>query len=502
MIIKMIATFLVVLFAFFGTANAEVYTVKAGDTLSKVAGKNWKAVCLANSLRDCSKIFVGQRLELSVPVRSVKTVNKSPAEFRWTHVGGAPLTNCGGKSANVLNEEAWMSLGLTESEKQDLHAMITRREHRNTFIQPGERYEAVAFCKNGSVSFKHNVITAWAPGSVVVLARTYVLTTGRKLHWVRNCNNWVLDTPVVSTPPVIMVPPKEVPVAEPEIIAPFHVTPAEVAGKPRCEAQAGAGVHANQVYQGQWLYGETICYIWQNGEWQAGPGLYAMYGSGDSLTSAYHGQELGYGVQFGAQKNWVNDRNRLTTFDLKLRLLRDKSWGENPESGYSFTQNGYKLGAYAGYTERLNKEGDLAGIVGEYWKSFGQSVSSTWAGQPVQDRGSVSLSGFYETKLSDDDKWRQRLIGGWAFTNWDEQHWLKATYEVRYDKWLMFGPQLSVPLGISHLNQPLTSGDLTTVGAFVRVELGGKVREADAKSRDGQLDFISAIMEASSSPPE
>jgi len=497
MIIKVIATFLVALFAFFGSANATVYTVKAGDTLMTIAGKHWKAVCKANRLANCNKIVVGQHLEMSSPVLSVKT-SEQQGVFRWTRVGGAPLTNCGGKSESALNEEAWTKLALTGSEKEELRTLITSRGHTHTLIQPGERYQAVAFCKNGSVSFKRNVVTAWKKGSVVVLARTYVLSTGKKLHWVRNCNNWVLDNPVSVPAPVAVETPVEVPVAvsepEPEQeIVPFHVTPAEEAGKSRCEAQAGTGVYANDVYRGKWLYGETICYVWENGQWQAGPGLYAMYGGGHSRTSAYRGQELGYGLQFGVQKNWINDRDHLSTFDLKVRLLRDKSWGNNPESGYRFTQKGNKLGLYAGYTERINKEGDLAGVVGEYWTGFGQSVNSTWSGQPVQNRGSVGVSGFYETKLSDDNKWRGRAIAGWALTNWDEQNWLKATYEVRYNKWLMFGPQLSVPLGVSHLNHPLSASQLTGIGAFVRVELGGKIREEDAKSRDQALTFIPAI---------
>jgi len=517
---KVIATFLVALFAFFGMANvqAEVYTVKAGDTLSKIAGKDWKAVCRANNLKDCAKIFVRQRIELGIVTRSSVTTVKGAksGEFRWTRVGGAPLTDCGGRSESSLSEEAWAKLGLMDSEKEELRVMMMSKSHQNTFLQPGEYYPAVAFCEKGRVSFKHNVVTAWIKDSVVVLARTYVLTTGRKLHWVRNCGNWVLDNPVpmsVSQPepsePVVpreeeeLVQPSPPPAVEPEpetSLSPFHMTEEEKSGKPRCEAQAGAGVYTNRVYQGNWLYGETICYVWKDGEWQAGPGLYGMYGSGHSLASDYRGKEVGVGVQVGVQRNWINDRNNRASADLKLRWLSDRSWGSNPESGYSFTQKGQKIGLYGGYTERLNKEGDLAGLIGEYWKSFGQTVHSTWAGQPVQDRGSFSLSGFYETKLSQDNKWRQRFIGGVAHTNWDQQNWLRGTYEFRYDNWLMFGPQITLPIGVSQLNQPLSARDLTTIGAFVRVEFGNKVREADADDRGAQLEFIPAT--EATKPPD
>ena len=209
---------------------------------------------------------------------------------------------------------------------------------------------------------------------------------------------------------------------------------------------------------------------------------------------------MGVGVQVGVQRNWINDRNNRASADLKLRWLSDRSWGSNPQSGYSFTQKGQKIGLYGGYTERINKEGDLLGATAEYWKSFGAKVNSTWAGQPAQDRGSVGVAAFYETKLSDDNKWRVRYIGGLKHTNWDKQNWSQLTAEIRYDDWLMFGPQITLPIGVSDLNQPLTHSDLTTVGAFVRVELGKPVRESDAKRRDDQLDFISAI--EASSPPE
>jgi len=65
---------------------------------------------------------------------------------------------------------------------------------------------------------------------------------------------------------------------------------------------------------------------------------------------------------------------------------------------------------------------------------------------------------------------------------------------------LMFGPQLTVPLGgVSLANQPLSARDITSLGAFIRVELGGKVREADANSKETQLEFIPAVEATKSS---
>lgn len=481
----------------FGTAaQAEsIHVVKTGETLSKIAGQSWKQVCELNKLKDCNKIRIGQKLV--IPEKGKGDIQpKIPAKapenvFQWRHVGGAPLNGCGAKSSVAINEEAWTKLGLSDEEKSELREKVGAKQPAFTQkMLPGKQFLSVAFCEKGKVSFRQNVTAAWSP-SEKVIANTYVLESGRKLLQVTKCGNWAVDKEFApSAPPQVTAP-------EPEMIPPVHAKEGDTIP---CELQAGVGVYANQIYKGRWQYAEGICYVFKDGEWQHGPGFYAMGGKGESRLSSYHGNERGAGVQYGVQRNFVTDDGDLATFELKARLLSDRSKGTNLDSDYWMKQDGLKAGLYGSYYERHGD--DLYGGILEYWKGFNQSVKSSWSGERVQDRGSIGIYGVYEHQLSDDDAWRLRWIGGAQHTDWDSQNWLRLAAEFRYNEWLMFGPQLSLPLGISGDNSAFSAHDLTTLGAFVRVELGKKVRNADAEGREAQLEFIPAHSSSSSDSGE
>lgn len=518
--------------AFLGTAAqaadlscAVTHTVKKGETLSGVlvslgirpSQNNVSNVVVASSLKDPNMILIGQKLcipqgikvSVNKPVK-VKLVVDAP---QCINLGRAPFN--WSNSLELRLKGIDLNPDLTSAEKIEAKAKITAGPGKKQLITSDMVFKSMPFQgKDGKVHFLNNVkVCTPEQGGRTEAIETWILSTGTIVGDPLRCGNISVVLipkrpvpvpelppvePVKPEPPVFVEPPKviEPPKVEPppvDEIPPFHVTPEEVAGKPRCEAQAGVGAYGNRVYHGKWAYGETICYIWKDGEWQAGPGIFAMYGDGHSMGSAFRNKEYGIGFQVGAQRNWINDKNRLSSFDLKLRFLPwDKSWGSNNDSGYAFTQRGKKIGLYTSYAERTTGESDgpLVGVIGEYWKSFGQKVDSTWSAQPVQDRGSIAAYAFYDTKLSDDGKWRIRYLGGIAHTNWDSQNWLRLSPEFRYNEWLMFGPQLTLPIGISQANLPMTAHDLTTLGAFVRVELGKPVREADAKQREGQLEFI------------
>ncbi len=493
------------------------HIVKKGDTLQMLFGKEARAVCEHNKLKDCNRIVPGQKLLLpenasvryiaKAKAEAIKTEASAPkkrpsirvsqeartGEFRWTKVGGAPLKTCG-KDPVKVNEEAWTRFSLTDAEKSELRALIKERRFEWRHVAVGDRYADVTFCgKDGkSVVVRHNVVAAW-PDQTAVLAQVYVLSTGRRLEWVQNCGNWALG--YSETLPVQEA--ETVPEAEPEEteVLPVHAVEGDVIP---CELQAGAGVYTNRIYRGRWAYGEGICYVFKHGEWQHGPGFYAMGGAGESLMSSYRNKEYGIGLQYGFQRNFINDRGFKSTFEVKGRWLLDRMKGHNSE-GYWVSQKGQKIGLYGSYYERHGD--DLLGVVAEYWKGVNQSVKSSWSGQKVQDRGSLGLYGVYEHKLTDDDAWRLRWIAGVQHTNWDKQNWFRLIPEFRYKEWLMFGPQLAVPIGVSRANQPLSHGDLTTIGAFVRVELGTEIRKQDADAREAQVEFIPAHHEATA-PPE
>lgn len=489
------------------TPEKREYVVKRGDTLWALFGKDANAVCELNTLTNCDYIVPGQKL--LVPNHSValvkaratasKTKTARPVQstevsvFYWRKVGGAPLKTCG-KDPEQVNEEAWISLSLTDTEKSELRMLVKEHQFERRHVLVGERYAAVTFCgKDGkSVIARQNAVTAW-PQETEVIAERYTLSTGRILDWVQNCGNWTLSTEVRQPEPPAIAdiepepePPEVLEVPEETEVLPVHAQEGDVIP---CELQVGVGVYTNRVYRGRWEYGEGICYVFKQGEWQHGPGFYAMGGAGESRMSSYRGEEYGIGLQYGVQRNFINDRGFKATFEVKGRWLFDRMDGHNSE-GYWVNQEGQKLGLYGSYYER--HEDNLVGVVAEYWKGTHQSVKSSWSGQKVQDRGSLGVYGVYEHGLTDNDAWRLRWIAGVQHTNWDEQNWFRLTPEFRYKEWLMFGPQIALPIGgISKANQPLSHGDMTTFGAFVRVELGTEIRKQDADAREAQLEFIS-----------
>lgn len=56
-------TLAVALFATAGSAEAAAFTVRSGDTLSKLFSHNWQSVCAHNALANCNLIYVGQVLD-------------------------------------------------------------------------------------------------------------------------------------------------------------------------------------------------------------------------------------------------------------------------------------------------------------------------------------------------------------------------------------------------------------------------------------------------------
>jgi hypothetical protein len=230
-------------------ATQSEYRAERGDTLSAVFGKHAQAVCDANKvagrITNCNGIIAGKSyiLPAGVRTRSVSAVASTEAgEFRWKKVGGAPLYGCGNKTEAVLNEEAWTQMGLTDEEKSELRGLVSAQPHpAYTFFKPGDRFQAVAFCKDGKVSFEKNVLADWSE-KTVVLARTYILKSGKVFHWVRNCNNWVVGTPL---PPAIttrtaeeeigelVIPPRKK-VVEEEEIGELVIPPKTVVAERRC----------------------------------------------------------------------------------------------------------------------------------------------------------------------------------------------------------------------------------------------------------------------------
>ena len=506
----MIKTFVMIFALFFGMATqveARVHTVQAGETLSGIAGNNWKAVCTMNHIEDCDKIDVGQKIVLpeSMPaqaetsrvkqsVRPVvsKQTKSAKVEAQCIQLGADPYN---AKNAMFRAVDGIKALTTLTDVQKDLAVRMYMAHKQDSQFYANEiqtvpvdgRVFAEMLSGSGSV-VKHTYqkpICAVQGESM----ETYDLGDGVYLAIPEICGNpSVFISEETSVESEIEIVEEPIPEPEEEMIFPVHAE--ESKSELPCDLQAGVGVYANSVYRGAWGYAEGLCYVFKHGEWQHGPGFYVMGGGGESLTSTYSNTEYGLGLQYGLQHNFINERNFPSTFEVKARWLPwDHMEGSNDE-GYFVEQDGQKLGVYGSYYE---KHGDkLFGLIGEAWWSFDESVESSWSGQQAQDRGTLGVFGLYEHALGESENWRLRWILGWQYTNWDSQNWLRFIPEFRYHEWLMIGPQLSLPLGISDANVPLNFADLVTIGAFIRVELGNIIRNIDADHREGQLEFIPA----------
>ena len=468
------------------------YTVKSGDALMRLFPDDWKAICELNKLQSCNRIEVGEVLVLieGVEVVAHKVVMRLAD-------GSLPIARLavdpyGPYRTPEKDRKILRGRGYSPAEIDEYLSLRSEGKCVSEEFSHGTKF---FWMSHGNAAVHENLKAVWKQPEKGLVCQ---LSSGRNVGILDRCENLTevarREPQPVAKPAVVVPEPdadsiatvEQPPVAEPEDVFPVH---AKEGDSIPCNLQLGAGVYTNRVYKGDWGYGEGLCYVFKNGEWQHGPGFYAMVGGGESRTSTYANKESGIGLQYGVQRNFTNDRGRPSTFEVKARLLADHMWGSNSE-GYWVDQKDLKFGLYTSYYEKHGE--NLVGVIGEYWKSFNPSVKSSWSGQQAQDRGSLGIYGVYERPLGDSGDWRLRLVGGAQHTNWDQQNWLRATAEFRYQEWLMFGPQVSLPIGISTANQPLTHGDLTTFGAFIRVELGNEVRENDAKSREGQLEFIPA----------
>lgn len=523
----------------------ECKIVKRGDTLTKLFGKERAKLATLNGakLKNPNLIRAGQRIcapaKVKADVKQTAKPTKAKAKqaVKSTKASAAKVAKAPKAKPVVTKSPDCINLGtapfnwtnslelrlkgvalnpdLSPAEKIEAKAKIQAGHGKRQLITGDMVWKSMPFRgKDNKITFlKNKSVCTTEQGGRIEAMETWTLSTGTVIGDPLRCGNIgvvvIPKKPVpVVIPPVKEIPPEpivpvEPPKVEPPIVSPppeeHFIVPvhAKEGDSIPCNAQAGAGVYANRVYKGAWGYGEALCYVFKNGEWQHGPGFYAMAGGGQSGVSSYRNKETGIGLQYGVQRNWINDRGFKSTFEVKARWLLDRMWGSNPDSGYTVNQKGQKFGLYSTYFER---HGDnLVGVIGEYWKSFGQTVKSSWSGQPVQDRGSLGVYGVYEHKLGDGDDWRLRWIAGAQHTNWDSQNWFRFIPEFRYKEWLMFGPQVALPIGVSQSNRPMSVSDLTTVGAFVRVELGTEIRKADATSREEQVEFIPATEAANPS---
>jgi hypothetical protein len=358
---------------------------------------------------------------------------------------------------------------------------------------------------SGNARVLENLVAVWKQPEVGLVCQ---LQSGRNVVIMEKCDNL---TEVAPRPPK-PVEPKPVPLVEtPKVSVPRElppVVPPTISAIPaknvmrevaEYEAIVGDGVWDNRLAHGDWQYGEaSIMAILPDGH-RLGGGVYGMRGSGESDNSAYSWKEHGWGPQLVLKKNFTKEHEDQfgqsveypAMWGIKFRHIgNDYVSGGNPVSGYHQTQTGKKNGVFAEYGEQVSLDWKW-GVTGEIWESYDRKIASTWSGDKPQDRGSWALNAYAQQRLNDD--WQVRYVAGASHQNWDDLDYLNLQAEARYKETVMCGPRVSLALNHPETYRGIAQSDLTTWGAFCRVETFGVIRAYDKQEREDAVQKVGTV---------
>jgi LysM repeat protein len=238
----------------------------------------------------------------------------------------------------------------------------------------------------------------------------------------------------------------------------------ESKGSHSSELISGGGLWTNEVAEGNFLYAEGL---YRPDGW--GIGAYTMKESGESKISDYKWSGWLAGPQVGFVHYELGQDGLPEQWQLKLRFVYESLRGNNSESDYEMTQQDVKLGAYYDYVNQLSS-GWKGIVVAEGWLTLWKERESSWKGDQAENRDQASL-GLY-------GQWNQnkdfgiRFGGGPFYQGWDKMIGLTGRLEFRLAETVMMGGYVSYPLNIPDQYKAMDAdkADLTTMGAFVRIE--------------------------------
>lgn len=432
-------------------AETLSYTVKPGETLYGRFGRATGAkVCELNkklgTIQDCNRIRAGQVIQVpenvaGTALAQVKTASKPQAkklsklhpvvtqsvpalaqggEILYRTVGRAPLRECGKKDVDVINEEAWVALGLSEEDKAYLRQHIGRTGPRINItseeglvrIEPGVRIEQVTFCRKGQAVAVGPMRTAWEADKAVYGER-FVLPSGRALVWMRNCFNWItwqppeksVEPPEEETPPAAPPPEEEpptlipeerqVPKEEPERRCP--IDPKAVVGQEHEPEHSGNDAHST------FLTAALYC-TWRGEQGTHGIGVGTQDSWWNGKVNLGTGRYSGNLVSFGPAYEYISDNS--WTFEGKLLFGRiNENFRQSDYASHreiDFVGPSLSLNLY-GRRERGEKwfsETRLFAMAG--WATDVRA-GHTWEGKSIDDTKALSeFGGLFQAGVHQD----------------------------------------------------------------------------------------------------
>ena len=516
-----IALFATLLFA--SNAVAEVYTVKNRDTLSDIAkrhGVTIGAIQQSNpKIKNINRIQVGWKLEIpahKVFIKKAKVAKKfkalkaakvlAPVDIYVPGQVGirqGVYSRPGSAPTKMSNNKAWGLILLSDSVKEKISKAFIDKKGEDSFIEPGDQF-LMTYGSGG-------VMDATLKYDGLIYAIRYLIQDGGVIHDIRYipwCHNWTRHREIIPPKEKVALPKNEIPIPVPstewkipseEIVPPEedipsleedftdtfeYIPPLEREWTIEHEPILGAFYLGNDLGESYGFYGEYMAwlrrgqdYIFENG-WSPGAGIYGIYSEFDSRIGSYQGREGSIGPQLGIK--YIGYGANPFNFQLKGRLVWEDMSGGTAE-GYHMEQDGLKAGVYTEATKKLDEKW-LVGIIGEYWWDISSSRTSTWSGDTPSERGMYSVDLFGQYKISED--WSARASAGIFHQEWDDLTGIHARLEARWKNTLMFGPYAAwYPFGLSEAYEGFSAGDLTSYGAFVRVEFGEPIRKHYADKR-------------------
>jgi len=300
------------------TTGETAYTVKAGDTLSGVVGKQWKAYADVKGMKSPYTIRVGQTLCISqgisranVPIASVV------APTRFIDLNRAPANRYG----DLATQDKLIDLNplLSQGQKAEAKKLFREGKCEKRMITSDMVWQAMPFrSKDGSVKFARNVrVRDASQGGKVEVACFATLLDGTVVGNPLSCGN---TTPVIVPKSPVVVPPPRTPPPEstpppPVVAAPPTTPPAAPAGP--CANMDPKGVVGGEYERNMSAHFASagLYCLWrgEGGSHGVGAGVNASFANGTVPTGGKFKSELVVG---GPGYEWISDDN----WDVGVRL--------------------------------------------------------------------------------------------------------------------------------------------------------------------------------------
>lgn len=378
------------------------YTVKAGDSLSRLFPKQWREICELNALADCNVLKIGQVLRVpkattvsTIVPRSVVRDKDGWLPIKRLNVDPYRKYRTPAKDRKILRER-----GYSESEIEEFFSKLAAGTCTEESFAKGTEF---SWMSHGNAKITEKLRAVWDTPEPATVCQ---LSSGRTVVIMKACDNLaevkgrepkadVIPVPeAIPPPPQAEAPP---PVAAEASLVVLPEAQALPVAPSRCPLDPkmviGGEYEPNQggnEAQAHFLSAALYC-TWEgeNGTHGVGVGVQASKWEGlvNGGAGTFKGNLLaaGPGYEYLSRDGW----------DVESKLLFGKlneSFVQGDyESSRSFGVWGPSLG-YNNYARRLRGEKWFpeTQVHGTLLFPFSRQASHSWQGKPIEDTSKLS----------------------------------------------------------------------------------------------------------------